>query len=408
MKRNSMNCLTHFKTTAFVAVALTLGMAQNAMAAGVASGTSIDNLATLNYSVGGVAQPAIGSSATGNSVGAGTPTTFVVDKKVNLTVVDANATFTSVTPGSTAQVTTFTVTNLGNDPQDYSLVTTQLANGTTLYGGTDNFNATASVAYVESGATVGYQATEDIALFIDELAPDASKTVYVVSSIPVGQINNDQAIVSLAATTLAGGTANTQGAALVATVGANTAGVDIVFADAAGAVDAARDGIFSALDAYRISNAVLTIAKTATIICDPINSTTNPKNIPGTVVRWTITITNTAGAGSSATLSSVSDALNANTTFDPNLVTGAGTCASTGGTPESAAGSGFKLDILGDTRPGVYPKFFTSGADADGASFAAGTVTINYAAGMPVETGYLAGELKPGESVVVYFNVTIN
>ena len=42
-------------------------------AAGTASGTSINNLSTLNYSVGGVAQPAIGSSPTGNTSGAGTP-----------------------------------------------------------------------------------------------------------------------------------------------------------------------------------------------------------------------------------------------------------------------------------------------------------------------------------------------
>ncbi len=35
-------------------------------AAGTASGTSISNQATLSYSVGGMAQPAIGSSPTGN------------------------------------------------------------------------------------------------------------------------------------------------------------------------------------------------------------------------------------------------------------------------------------------------------------------------------------------------------
>ena len=62
----------------------------------------------------------------------------------------------------------------------------------------------------------------------------------------------------------------------------------------------------------------------------------------------------------------------------------------------------------GDTRPGTYPKFLTTAADADGATHAAGAVTVDYAAGMPVETGYTAGELKGGESAVVYFNVTIN
>ena len=35
-------------------------------------------------------------------------------------------------------------------------------------------------------------------------------------------------------------------------------------------------------------------------------------------------------------------------------------------------------------------------------------VTVNFATAMPVEVGYTAGELKTGESVVVYFNVTVN
>jgi hypothetical protein len=411
MKRHGRSNLPAYRRLAFVATMLVVGGIQNAVAGGVASGTSIDNLATLNFSVGGVAQPAVGSSPTGNTVGAGTPTTFVVDKKVDLVVVEGNTTFTGVTPGATTQVTTFTVTNLGNDVQDYSLTAANLASGTTLFTGTDNFDVTGVVAYVESGATPGYQPAQDTAVFIDELAPDASRTVYVVATVPLGRINGDQAVVGLTATTLSGGALNTQGSTLTATVGANTAGVDTVFADGAGATDAARDGAFSALDAYRVLNSVLTISKTAQIVCDPVNSVTNPKNIPGTVVRWTVTITNTAGAGASASLASVIDALNANTTFESNLITGAGgaaACASGTGTPEFAAGSGFKLDVLGDTRPGAYPKFFTTVGDADGANHSAGTVTINYATAMPAEGTYTAGELKPGETVVVYFNVVIN
>ena len=396
---------------AAAALALSLGSGV-AHAGGTASGTTVSNTATLNFSVGGVAQPGIGSSATGNSSGAGTPTTFVVDKKVNLTVTTVDATFVAVTPGSTGQVTTFDVTNLGNDPQDFALASLQKASGTTLFGGTDNFDATACSAFVESGATAGYQPLQDVATFIDELAPDATKRVYVVCSIPAGQVNGDVAVVTLTATARAGGAVGSLGAALIETVGANTAGVDIVFADGAGSDDAARDASFSSRDAYKIASSSISVAKTATLICDASNGTTNPKNIPGAIIRWTITVSNAAGAGASATLSTVTDALSVATTFDVNLVTGAGGaagCSSATGTAESGAGKGFKLSATGTTRASLaLPRFFTSASDADGIDLAAGNVTVNFATALPTEAGYASGELKAGESVTVYFNVTIN
>jgi len=293
--------------------------------------------------------------------------------------------------------------------QDFALASANEANGTVLFAGTDNFDATACSQFVESGAPLGYQAATDTATFIDELAADASRTVYVVCNIPAGQVNSDQAVVSLTATALAGGAVGI-GAALTETVGANTAGVDIVFGDAAGTDDAARDAAHSSRAAYRVVSATLSVAKTATLICDPFNSTTNPKNIPAAIVRWTITITNNGAA--SATLSTVTDAISASTTFDANLVTGAGGvagCSSGAGTPENAAGRGFKLSIAGTTRPAAsYPKFFTTADDGDGANLNLGIVTVNYAAALPIEPGYVAGELKPTESVTVYFNVTVN
>jgi len=395
---------------AALAVAMSFAIGTGTVhAAGTASGTSIDNLSTLNYSVSGVAQPAIGSSPTGNSVGAGTPTAFVVDNRVNVTVATTDGTFVSVVPGSTVQVTTFSVTNTGNTVQDFALASGQAAAGQTLFGGTDNFDATACAQFAETNATAGYQAGADTATFLDELAADASRTVYVVCSIPAGQVNNDQAVVSLTATARAGG-AGGLGAALTETAGANTAGVDIVFGDVAGLDDALRDAAHSSRSAYRIVSAALSVAKTATLICDPFNGVTNPKNIPAAIVRWTITITNTGAA--SATLSTVTDTINALTTFDANLVTGLGGaagCSSATGAPESLAGRGFKLSIAGTTRPGgSYPKFFTTANDVDSINLNAGLVTVNYATALPAEPGYVAGELKTGESVIVYFNVTVN
>ena len=392
-----------------LAMALSAGLAH---AGGTPSGTSISNSATLNFSVGGVAQPAVGSSPAG--VGPATPTAFVVDKKVNLNVTTTDATFVSVVPGATAQVTTFVVTNTGNDPQDFSLASIQKATGAqTVFGSpaADNFDTTGCSQFVESNAVPdGYQVATDTATFIANLSADASKTVYVVCSIPGTQINGDIAVVALTATAKVAGSGGAT--ALVNSFGsANTAGVDNVFADAAGSDDIAGDASFSSRDAYRVVSATLSVAKTALLICDPFNGTTNPKNIPGSIVRWTITITNTGGA--SASLTTVTDTLAAQTTFDANLVTGVpGTgagCSSATGTAENAAGRGFKLSLIGGTRPAAsYPKFFTTANDADGANLNAGVVTVNYAAAMPVEATYTAGELKSGESVVVYFNVTVN
>ena len=155
----------------------------------------------------------------------------------------------------------------------------------------------------------------------------------------------------LIATARAGGAAG-RGAVLTETAGADTAGVDIVFGDAAGTDDGARNANHSSRSAYRVVSAALSVAKISTLICDPFNGTTNPKHIPGAIVRWTITITNTGAA--SASLGTVADAINANTTFDANLITGAGGaagCVSGTGTPENAAGRGFKLDVTGYTRP---------------------------------------------------------
>ena len=72
-----------------------------AHAAGTAAGQSIANRATVNYSVGAVAQPAIGSSPTGNSSGAGSDTTFVVDNKIDLNVLETNTAPANTAPGLT-------------------------------------------------------------------------------------------------------------------------------------------------------------------------------------------------------------------------------------------------------------------------------------------------------------------
>ena len=105
--------------------------ASPAMAAGTASGTTITNNVSVDFQVGGVGQTQVTASDS-----------FTVDRKVNLTVAEVGSTTTSVSPGQTAAVTAFTVTNVSNATLDLALAATQLSGGTAAHGGTDNFDVT--------------------------------------------------------------------------------------------------------------------------------------------------------------------------------------------------------------------------------------------------------------------------
>ncbi len=109
-------------------------------------------------------------------------------------------------------MTTFTVTNTSNATLDFSLAATQLANGQTVaFGGTDSFNQNNVRVFVDSNNNGVYDAGVDVATFIDELAADATRTVFIVSDTPAGQADASLAGVVLTATAAAGGTAGCAG-----------------------------------------------------------------------------------------------------------------------------------------------------------------------------------------------------
>lgn len=337
-----------------LAALMCLAGMQQAFAAGTIAGTDITNQATLNYTVGGIAQPAQNSNVA----------TFKVDRKINVVVAQVGSVDTSVLPGSINQVTTFTVTNTSNATMDFSLAALNKVGGPGPNGGTDNFNVANVRVFVDSNGNGVYDPGVDTAVFLDELAPDTSKTVFVVADVPVGQVNNDLAAVTLTATAADGGTPGSLGATSVQTVGADTPGVvDTVFADGAGDTDAARDGKFSAASAYKVVTATVSVVKSSAVISDPFNGGTNPKAIPGARVRYTIVVTNTGGA--TATAMTLTDSIPANTTYVANTITVGGVAK-------------------------------TDAADADGASFAANVVTVTL------------GSLASSGTVNVTFDVTVN
>ena len=268
-----------------------------AFAAGTLANTPISNTATLAYDVNGVAQANITSPAA----------TFVVDNKVDLSVIEKSNSPTQVTPGQLRAVTTFTVTNNGNAVQDYALTGGNVAGTPTVFGIVDNFNALACSTFVETNGTAGYQAGADTATFIDELAPDASQDVYIVCDIPAGQVSNDQAVTELTATTRAGGTAGL-GAVLIQTAGVdNPAVVDIVFADPDTFADNAngtiprqipRDATAFARDAYRVAAVTANVIKTATCSPAPADCT---QAKTGTVITYQVKV-DVTGSGTATGL----------------------------------------------------------------------------------------------------------
>jgi uncharacterized repeat protein (TIGR01451 family) len=280
--------------TVFATAALVLP--QNAQAAGTQANTLVTNTATVDFSVGGVAQPQASGTAT-----------FRVDDKVNLTVTNNSG--ANVVPSSTDQVLAFTVTNNGNNAHGY-LLGVSLASGFTM----NNVRI-----YLDNGSTVGSLDGTDTLYSggnAGDLAPDASMNVLIVSDTPAAAVNGTTSVYNLIATTTNAGTAT------VTTSASGTPDdkdvVQVVFADVAGTADAVTDGRHSATGTYTVATATVTVTKTSTVVSDPFSGVTNPKRIPGAIVRYSITVNNTGTVA--ATGVTVRDAIPANTTYRVNTI----------------------------------------------------------------------------------------
>ncbi len=325
------------------AAALTVLCANPAFASGTLAGSSIVNNVTVNYQVGTVAQTA---QAASNS--------FVVDRKINVTVAEPGAATTTVSPGQTSAVTTFTVTNNSNATLDFALAAAQQGGGTAAHSGTDTFDVTNVKIYVDANANGTYDAgTDTLATYLDELAPDASKTVFVVADVPLSLTTGSVAGVTLTATAKEGGGTGSQGAAVTQTSGANTAAMDTVFADAAGATDAQYDAAHSAKDDYTVLAAALTVTKTSTVISDPVNGTTNPKAIPGATIEYCIIVANAAGSATASSVA-ISDPLPTTVTYSSAYGTFLnGTVTSGSCNTDGTAGGSFASGTVSGTLTSV-------------------------------------------------------
>lgn len=265
------------------ALAVTLWGPLASAATGTQAGTSVTNTASVSYSVGGVTQTPVASNVA----------SFVVDRKANVMVAEVGGAATSVSFGLTDQVTTFTVTNTTNATQDFRLFATNVGLGSpTQLGHTDNYTVTNIRVFVDSNGNGTYDASVDTATYIDELAPDQTKTVFVVADIPASGPASGISGVQLTAVVATGGTGSSLGADVTQSLTDDPSVIDTVFADGSGFVDVVRDGRYSAGDEYAIAAATAQVTKTAVIVSDPLNGILAPKAIPGAVIEYCIQVKN--------------------------------------------------------------------------------------------------------------------
>jgi hypothetical protein len=321
--------------------ALTVLGTNTAFAAGTTAGSTIVNNVSVAFQVGGIAQTGTTASDT-----------LTVDRRITLTVAEVGNATTVVTPAqvsslalaSTSAVTAFTVTNTSNAALDFALTAVQPTGGAGPHSNTDTIDVTNVRIFRDSNTNGIFDSSDTLVTYLDEVAADATVTVFVIADVPTALANGSVAVVTLTATSREAGGSGSQGAALTQTTGANTAGMDTVFGDGAGATDAARDAAFSARDSYTVSAATLSAIKTSRIISDPVNLLVNPKMIPGATIEYCIAISNAAGTSATATSVTINDPIPTNLTYDAafgvktNGTVTSGTCnADTTGTGSMAS-----------------------------------------------------------------------
>tara|TARA_R110000868_G_scaffold4278_5_gene27151 strand:- start:81203 stop:82420 length:1218 start_codon:yes stop_codon:yes gene_type:complete len=387
------------------------GMATNAYAVGTTAGTTINNTATLDFKVGATDQPQVESTPTIGGT-PGDPTSFVVDVKVNFSVDRlATTTYTVTNDGLETTVMAYKITNLSNAPLDFSLAAIdQMATaGTVAVTGGDPAtnpvadtidNALTAVKYYESddaildtgadteitGTLVTSQLTTTTLADGATNATDDITYIYVTAT-DIGFEGTDADILGLE-TTVSGRNAlisSVQTDITTETTAADSVGaVDIVHADIA---DSAKNEE-TTTDALELTFPILELVKTQAISEDPINGTTNPKFIPGAVVTYTLTLTNT-GRGT-ATNAVIADTLVSSLRFGDAI----------NGTDL------FTLDFTDDSAGTTTPTTLTPAADTDEGEVATDssgaspidTVTVDLGTGLQMEADDIA---------VVKFEVTI-
>jgi uncharacterized repeat protein (TIGR01451 family) len=354
---------------------LALGLTLAASGAGLtwaqtAPNTLVTNTISLSYNSGGTT-PTV-------TVDDAATVEFRVDRKVDLAVTaNTAAGQLIVNPGQAGgfgagQVfLPFQLQNLGNDTQGFVIAVT---GGGTIGGGSGlTYSATATTTAGTWYVMVGPNADGSAATVYDvsaagnagDLAPGASRYVFVIANVPIGATDGQFDDFTVTATATNAGTAT----AVTEDRTQGLTGVNTVFADAAtnstrtgNQIDAGLNGKDADETRLLVNAPILTATKTAVVLDELLpGSTFNCATggaatgaplaaIPGACVEYTITVTNAGSASIAASNIAVTDPIPANTTYAGHTA-GAFTVTTTG-TPVSSVSA-----TLGTLAAGASQSF---------------------------------------------------
>jgi len=346
-----------------------------------AQDTPVSNSFTLNYSVGGVAQPEIETVDDPlDNTDDNDPTTFVVDRLVK--VVVTGGTDTIVAPDEDNAFVDFSVFNAGNDTHKYLL--TESIDTTDFTPGAPT-NTTPLVYFIDTNDNGVLDGAEDASPIPYDasnppaLAPDATIIVRVYRDISDGTdaADGESAPVTLVADTR-------ENTPAFADVTADTGGNDAALAEnvladgqSVPAAEGNNDGSDAAIVNYTVLAADVEAVKTVAVInqdgtgCASFATAATPGSyyVPGACVEYTITVTNDGTAA--AAITELEDILPDGLEYQNAQITGdlTGTLAANNTTPAA-------LTAGDDCDSGECVITVTSGSIAGDGGGAASTGTL--------------------------------
>lgn len=281
---------------ALAAGALLLFGASQALAAGTVAGQTVNNNASITFSISGVQPPPVTTV---------TPASFTVDHKIKVIVANAGGTGTGVDviPNGASHAIKFTVTNDSNTSGG-AATEFQL---TTVADGGDNFDMNNIRIYQDNGNGTwdgtGTETSLGATAYVS-LAVDAIGTYFIVADTPPNgggsePSTGETAVHHLVATAWDGGAG---GSALTDDKSGDntnqTAGAaDDVFADDAGTVNGVSGNTDIAYDGKHSDRGTYTVnyTKPAVTKASAVKAGGTGYYIPGETIVYTISIDNSGG-----------------------------------------------------------------------------------------------------------------
>ncbi len=277
------------RSSLFIAAAMgSIAMSSAAIAAPTLAGTDIENIASASYDT-----PNGPVTIDSNRV------VIKVDELLDVTVASSDPGDVTTAPGATTNVLTYLVTNTGNGNEAFTLTANVSIAG-------DDFDPTSQQIVLDTNGNGVYDAGVDTVYVAGTnnptIAPEASLTVFILSTTPTGVVNSNRAEVGLIAAAVTG--TGTPGTAFAgAGEGGGNAVVGTTGADA-------TDTAFLAVQA-----ATLALIKSA-VVTDPFGG---DRAVPGSIITYRLVATVT-GSGSISNVV-ISDPIPASTTYTAGSIT---------------------------------------------------------------------------------------